>query len=29
MFDYGVGTHRWKEDFFKKKDVLYLLSYIM
>ena len=29
MFDYGVGTHRQKEDFKKKKDVMYLLSYIM
>ena len=28
MFDYGVGTHRRKEDFWTKKDVMYLLSYI-
>ena len=29
LSDYGVGIHRRKEDFLKKKrDVMYLVSYI-
>ena len=27
LFDYSVGIHRRKEDFLKKKNVMYLLSY--
>ena len=28
LSDYGLGIHRRKEDFKKKEDVTYLLSYI-
>ena len=28
LSDYGLGIHRRKEDFKKKKDVTYLLRYI-